>query len=206
MYYIDLGAYNGGTIRKFQASKHYEPGTKIFAWECNPHLLRSDYGPDVKKVPAAAWTKNGYLTFYVSKFRPEKVQGSSFDYTKRTGKLDIENPLEVPCIDFSGWLFDLVESASIENYTTIEDTTLEETPPIEKEKIIVKMNIEGAEYPVLDHLIKTDAIKLIDTLIVKWHWNKIDTYSREYHNKLKARLKEITSLNLVQSYEWYDEK
>lgn len=195
MIYIDLGAYRGRTIQKFKNSKHYKPEAKIYAFECNPHLSGFDYGPDVFTVNAAAWVKDEELSFYVSKFRPDRVQGSSVDSSKKTGKLDIAHPVTVQGIDFNKWLFMAVMG-------DVSSTTPE---PVERDRVIVKMNIEGAEYKVLPHLINYGSIAFIDTLIIKWHWDRINIDKQKVHEPLKQRLREVPGLNLVQTYDWYNE-
>lgn len=39
----------------------------------------------------------------------------------------------------------------------------------EEDYVVVKMDIEGAEYEVIPHLVETGAYKLVDVLMVEWH-------------------------------------
>ena len=55
---------------------------------------------------------------------------------------------EVPCFDFSAWL-----------------KLLKQTRP----NVVVKMDIEGAEVPVLQHMIREGTHELVDELLVEWH-------------------------------------
>jgi FkbM family methyltransferase len=52
---------------------------------------------------------------------------------------------EVPCFDFAQWLMDLGQ------------------------RVVVKMDIEGAEYVLIGHLRLTGTDRLIDELLVEWH-------------------------------------
>jgi FkbM family methyltransferase len=56
---------------------------------------------------------------------------------------------QLPCIDFSKYL--------MKNFSN-------------KDYIIVKLDIEGAEYDVMQSLIETKAISLINELYVEYHW------------------------------------
>jgi FkbM family methyltransferase len=175
-YFIDLGAYKGGTIRAFHASSLYRPCTKIYAWECNPQLEKVSYGPGVVVIRSAAWINNGHIDLYTS---PKITQGSSVDITKTTGDLDKKRPAKVPCIDFPEWL-------SCEcKYS---------------DHVILKMNIEGAEYAVLDRMLENETINIVDILIVRWHWNKLTTVTKIQHDALKKRLKLIDGLQIYQDY------
>lgn len=56
---------------------------------------------------------------------------------------------QVPCFDLAAWLQKLPD-----------------------DEIIVKMDIEGAEKPVLEHLIETNTDLLIDRLLIEWHGHR----------------------------------
>lgn len=92
--------------------------------------------------------------------RAEAIDGSSTIFGKRNSKfflkkgnitqknLDFSETVEVASIDFSDFL--------ISNFSAGDEVS-------------VKMDIEGAEFKVLKHLISTDAIKLITRIDVEWH-------------------------------------
>lgn len=166
--YIDLGAYRGLYVRRFKKSSMFKSGCKIYAFECNPHLANIDYGSDVTRIQKAAWIYDGELDFYISKKNPSKVQGSSICREKRTGNLDKEHPLKISCIDFSKW---------IEHNFQKDDN------------IVLKINIEGAEYDILEKMIADGTIDYINTLFVQFHRERIGM-SIDKHNKLINALKE----------------
>ena len=126
----------------------------------------------VKKV--AASTYDGTCKFYLGK---TDVSGST--RSDKVKHMSDEPPIEVPCINFSNWLR---QNFSIEDY------------------IVLNMDIEGAEYDVLPHLIQTNAIDYINELGVEWHGNaKIKDLSlimlESLKNKVKARVPKYTELN-----------
>jgi FkbM family methyltransferase len=53
--------------------------------------------------------------------------------------------------------------------------------------LIVKMDIEGAEFPLLDHLVVSGADALVDLCLVEWHDEKMG-YRRELRDELRGRL------------------
>lgn len=171
--YIDLGAYTGLYITRFKRSKYYTNDTKIYAFECNPHIK---YIPQsgVEYIKKAAWIYDGKIDFYVSKNNPGFVQGSSVYKDKITGNLDKNHPLKIECIDFSQWIKT--------NFST-NDT------------IYVKMNIEGSEYDILEKMIKDDTINYINKIFVSWHWQRcLIEWSR--HLSLLFQLKKYNKLNV----------
>jgi len=167
--YIDLGAFRGLYIKRFRNSKMYQPGSKIYAFECNPYLRNFNYGSDVTTIHKAAWISNGELKFYISKKHPSVVQGSSVYKEKRTGNLDKEHPRTIPCIDFPQWIRDRFKK---------EDT------------IIIKSNIEGAEYDILEKMIEDGTIEYINILFCQFHWERIGI-SKERHIKLVSKLNKL---------------
>jgi len=165
--YIDLGAFRGLYVRRFRKSSMYKAGCKMYAFECNSHVRNIDYGSDTKLIRSAAWIYDGELNFYISKKSPSVVQGSSVYKEKRTGNLDKEHPQKIPCIDFSKWIKDNFQK---------------------EDNIIIKMNIEGAEYDILEKMIADGTIDYINTLFCQFHWQRIGV-SIDRHNKLVLELK-----------------
>ena len=98
------------------------------------------------------------------------VQGSSVYKAKRTGNLDKEHPRKTPCIDFSKWIKDHFKKT---------------------DNIVLKMNIEGAEYDILEKMIADGTIEYINTLFCQFHWQRIGV-SIDRHNKLVLALKKYS--------------
>ena len=75
---------------------------------------------------------------------------------------------------------------------------------IQKHKItkidLMKINIEGAEYELLEHLIETNAIKIIDQLQIQFH--AFVPNSKEKRNKLQNKLKETHHLTYEYPFIW----
>jgi FkbM family methyltransferase len=171
--YIDCGAYNGNTIKNFLLNPQYGSKYKIYAFECNPVFKNFNYGNNVIIINKACWIYDGEISFYINPKSP-KIEGPSIYKEKVTGGLDKEHPISVPCFDFSTWL---INTFSKEDY------------------IVIKMNIEGAEYDVLEKCINDKSINLIKELYVKFHYGKIKAL-KDRHNNLIHNLKNISTLLL----------
>ena len=66
----------------------------------------------------------------------------------------------------------------------------------EKDLIVVKMDIEGAEYPVLEKMITDDSLKFIKHLFVEWHNPMLKTQWNQ-----QRIVEEINKLN-IKLYNW----
>ncbi len=111
----------------------------------------------------AIWTYDGEVDFYMKKGIDKIDAGNSLFRAIKLKKGEDDNiKIRVPCIDFSRWVLELNENS---------------TGMSEKE-IVLKLDIEGSEYAVLDKMMKDDSIKKIDILLVEWHAhrNKVDMY------------------------------
>lgn len=162
--FIDCGAHKGESVEHF--------GGKISDWVdyikyCfEPNLeLKKYFGnrKDVIYIPKIVWTKNSILAFYLS---PNEGGGSSIYKNKTTGNLSANNYINVEAIDFNEWL--------------IKNTK-------ENDFIILKMDIEGAEYPVLNKLMDEDNLRRVNRLFVEFHWSRVGI-SRKMHLKTRRRL------------------
>jgi len=166
-HFIDAGAYTGDTVRLFLDKV---PEADQYEIHCFEPDLRIVFDPQlidrVHLYPSAVWVKDGTVDLFVGKPESSSVFGH-----KTTGHLS-PTPITVPCIDFSRWL---------DQHIGVE------------EKVILKLDIEGAEYAVLNHLLKTGAIDAISQLYVDWHWNKIGIDCHEH----EALVKKLLELGLV---------
>lgn len=162
-YFIDAGAHDGCSARKFR--KEYDPNFEyyIYSFEANPDLF--EYFTLLKKhelIHKAVWIKDGTITLYKSQaiFK----DGSTLIKNKVTGDLDKSNPVSIECVDFSSW---------IKNNFLSDDY------------IILKMDIEGAEYKVLKKMISDGSMNYINELWVEWHRKKINLDWKTHNNLIK---------------------
>lgn len=174
-FFIDCGGNKGQSIRKFKSQKKYkEKNYEIFSFEPNFDLIK-DYAqknPNDKIMNYAVWVKNEKINFYLDRHDGD---GSSVLVEKihpdGHKENDLNNPLVVDAIDFSEWI---LSNFKKEDY------------------IILKMDIEGAEYAVLEKMIKDQSIKYIDELYIEWHYKKVNI-NEARHTKIKTSLEKYVT-------------
>ncbi|KND01639.1 FkbM family methyltransferase [Spizellomyces punctatus DAOM BR117] len=172
--FIDLGANRGDSIRVFQK----EPGSKwvqdfpkpyffeysdfeCHLFEANPlftkdlEQTKTFYAEKEKPVKVHIYpstivsTKDGFTEMSIDTWSTENdFWGSSIYQWSQDGKSNKQGTTKLPSVNFSKFL---IKNFHKEDY------------------VVVKMDIEGAEYEVLPHLVETGAYKLIDVLLVEWH-------------------------------------
>lgn len=120
------------------------------------------------------WINDTYIPFYQG-----DLESSTCLKTKTTGNIDYNSPTLVQAVDFARWL---------ETYRDYD-------------RVVVKMDIEGAEYPVLLRLLSTKAISIIDELFVDFHSCKVGFGWRE-HLTLVSQLGEVGLFPKVMHDPW----
>lgn len=172
--YIDGGAYNGDSLdcrRLFSFKADY-----IIAFEPNPDmfptLAHKLHDGEINELHnAIIWTEETILPFSVDNGNPPL--GSSAMPSKKT--YDTGTLYELHAIDFAEF---------VSGY--------------KDDELLVKLDIEGAEFPVLRKLIDTGNIKYIDRLAVEFHPNKVTEYTTQDKDNLIAELQTLTNFE-----EWH---
>jgi FkbM family methyltransferase len=116
------------------------------------------------------WVNDGKVDFYLATVWGPNYRGGSTllaGHLRNGAKVDYSRPIAVRCIDFSRWIR--------RNFTR-------------QDHIVVKMDIEGAEYPVLEKMVAEGTIDYVTELIVEFHWQMNDNLSQERHEALLAAL------------------
>ncbi len=162
---IDCGASNGSALGELESQ--FGPFAHIWAFEPNPENARliSRDDPRLEIVEAAVSTSYGNSKLYLS----DQFDGSTLYPDKISGNIRRDRFIEVCTIDFADWLSQAVSSA---------------------DRVVCKMDIEGAEFDVLEHLLRTRQMQRIDLLLVEWHVSRFpDHWPRRWRRLLiKTRL------------------
>jgi FkbM family methyltransferase len=207
--FIDLGANCGNSFKRLRNQKRLEGSDwEAWLWEANPqmvHFYLNDLALQDKRVrvvPLAAWTENKKMQFFLTKgqedvtditkfkahqckagshYQPSgasslfsgKGDGGADDARRRTSKYKPGKAIEVDAVDFNSWLAD-------------QDLT-------QQDEVILKIDIEGAEIPLLKHMVDAgDEICTIDHFLIEWHsWmladpksqGETEAYEKDFINK-----------------------
>ena len=148
------------------------------------HKIKTKY-PDrnIDVIYAAISDHDGEISY----FEPEKwgknfKGGTTTVNNKESMSVNYTDPKTAPCIDFSMWL-----------KTNVQD----------EDFVFIKMDIEGAEYDVIDHLMKTGAIDLIDILAVEWHANKFPEPQKSRYLEIEENIKSYANNSRISVLDWY---
>jgi FkbM family methyltransferase len=184
-YFIDLGTYNGKflediveTLPPFDKYIGFEPIHELYIEA--KERFKNNSKVEIKELAAdVSSCKDVKCYIGYSKKRGKKAGiGSTLLQDKSTGHIREEIFAHINTIDFSKYLF--------ENFK-------------EDDHITLKVNIEGKEYDLLEHLLDTGSMKYIDVCYVEWHVSKFKKnkkINKERHANLVERLgKSSTKLN-----------
>jgi FkbM family methyltransferase len=172
---VDCGANTCKVLRSFTGKLPED--FEFVAFEAQPELRRAGRRAvrdlrdrKIDFIPKAVWTEDGVIDFYLAtEWGPNHRGGSTLvaGHTRNKSAVDYAHPVQVEAVDFSAWLrrnFD------------------------EDDHVIVKMDIEGAEYDVLEKVVRDGNLPLIDELIVEFHQHMNDGIPKERHERLLATL------------------
>lgn len=148
--FIDCGSHDGCSVIKFL---EIHPDFECFSFEPNPILWPYYRLLPTKLHQSAAFTYDGTVTFFVD---PIDADGSTVMELKKvdaTGSLSNQQcpTISVPCIDLNAFIRD-------------------NTSPTDH--VVLKLDIEGAEYDVLEKLMQTGVMNRIDELLAEFHWER----------------------------------
>ena len=180
--FIDCGANTCKVLREYISKfRNFE----FFAFEPQPDLYSEGQkviseNPDVKIAfyNKAVWTNNETVDFYLAtEWGPNYKGGSTLvkEHVRNSSEVDYSHPIQVDAIDFSAWLG--------HNFT-------------EDDYVIIKMDIEGAEYSVLEKVIVDNNHHIIDELIVEFHQKMNDSITAERHDSLVTKIRTFARLEI----------
>lgn len=182
--YLDCGGHHGEGLMEFIEKYGIDKSWVIETFEPNPAC---NYKERVKNLDLnitihekAVWVYDGIILFSQENHEKSNSKSPTDGNSKIDGwgsviseigsrhLLHCEPPIEVECVNFN-------EVLSKYNY--------------EEHNVIVKLDIEGAEYNVLRHIILNGSIKNINELYVEWHHVDLENENINTTNKLIETMK-----------------
>jgi len=177
-YYIDLGSYVGDTLKK--AIDMFSPNIDLYiGFEPVPLFFkklkqRFIHNNKVKIYRKAVDIETGIQKLYLGYNFPKRkggiTKGSTLISGKRTANISKKIYIEVKTIDFSKYVLD--------NFN-------------KDDYIVLKIDIEGKEYDVLEKMIEDGSINYIDKIYCEWHFYKIKTVTERRHNNIISKLNSL---------------
>lgn len=182
--FIDLGAADGNTFQNF-INDGYGPvqncpsngAYEAILVEANPIFsdrlidVQKSHAGNVRVMPStAAYMCEGTTSFYLDTVdAQENFWGSSLSSNTNDVKRSGQQEVSVPMVNVARLI---LENALPEDY------------------VIVKMDIEGAEWDIVPCMAKSeDAAHLIDALYIERHpqeWSLVGTDEASYHNAIQG--------------------
>ena len=159
--FLDCGGNLGRAVRAF--FKVFPDATEyeVFSFEPQVRLNKFYKGllnERVRLINKAVWTHDGEIDFHFT----ANVKGSTLFLDKAKDEGHVKT-VTVPCIDLSTWIARKFDRRDL---------------------ILLKMNIEGAEYPILERMLAERTIAYVDDLYVSPHVQKVKGVTKHRHRAL----------------------
>lgn len=177
-HFIDCGTNFFHGLNKFNQIYAFDNSWKIDCFEANPYTFQeaSKDVPNILNinfVNEAVWTHDGFIDVNINETLP---LDNGTNILKNPPDRDIvynrdfkwKVKISVPCVDLA---------------RVIRESNAE--------FISIKMDVEGAEFEILDHLIKEDCLKRVDHLFVEFHERFFIDELQIYHSRKLELIKKI---------------
>lgn len=166
--FIDGGARIGESIEHLLIKREDLLGCDVHFFECNSdhyntlvEIKNNNKNYNFTIHTEALWVANCDIDFYISIDRWGDL-GCTLHPEKKE-KLDLGNPRKIKAID----IVEFIDLLDEESY------------------IVLKLDVEGSEYEILNRLILSERINKINELFVEFHDGFFGKNSSEIKNKLK---------------------
>jgi len=173
---IDCGAYVGDVAEKFSVG-----GATVYAFEPNPHAFRVlkerfKDKPNVVCLNKAVWDRNTTTKLYLHEKAEEDQVYWSMSASLISSKVNVD----------------------VKNYVDVDVVNIVDFIKKIKGRIkILKVDIEGAEYEILDKIIKQKVYEEIDYIFVETHENRVPGLEEKMKNIRKLiRKQRINNIKL----------
>jgi FkbM family methyltransferase len=149
--FLDCGTHYGEGLAQFVSKFAIDHEWEVYSFEPNLYLwqehINNNILDNVHYINKAIYIHNDNITFNIAY---PNTDASSI-YKNHIGDANFHGAIEVECLDLSEFI--------LSNFT-------------KDDFIVIKMDIEGAEYEVLRKMIADKSILYVDDLSVEFHSHK----------------------------------
>ncbi len=160
--FLDCGAWNGVSVDFFRENYPGGKDFEIYSFEPLPENFNKLKLKDTIPYQVAVWTSVGTKRFYTG-----LTESGTLYKEKTTGGVNPNVYIEVSTIDIADFI---------------------ETEFDKDDYIIMKMNVEGAEYEIIPYMKERGILDWVDKWYVQWHWAKIGMHEID-HDKIRGMIK-----------------
>lgn len=177
---VDLGFNTGSIYKAINQAINFKRyiGFEIQKDLCEHASLIEDSRLSV--IHAAAHTHGDGVCYFEPETWSRNYKGGSSIVEGKTGA--VHRPIDVPSIDFAAWLEAEIDS---------------------NDNVFVKMDIEGAEFGLFEHLIATDNLSKLSGVAVEWHCSKFGLENEAQYLSRKADIEIAIWEAGIDSFEWF---
>jgi len=173
---LDCGANIGQSYEWFMKNRDDSDEYEVHCFEPVPSFKHYFENKNLTFHSDAVWVEDGTIDFYDKGGLSSTIYANKIDYRGKGTKTTLG------CIDFSKFIKD---NFKLSDY------------------IIVKMDIEGAEYKVIEKMLEKGTFEYIDEFYVEFHGAKIkDLYP--YYDEVKERTGFDAKTHLIQEIDKFD--
>ena len=177
--YYDLGGFIGQTTANFMSANNPK---RVTAFEPNPAAIKGAHWDYVrshggKVLNNAVGTQDGEVDFYLDSTKD--ISQSCTATPDKVSSANDQDPVKVESVDFPAYIAKRVKP---NDYT------------------VIKMDIEGGEYDILNKMIKADTLGAVDELRIEWHGHKM-TGNGDYYESVEECTRfycDENNINLVE--------
>lgn len=163
--FLDLGTHKGEGLMDFFNSGIIDGSYEVHTFEACPDLNSlqeimektksiDNFPKKINFYNKAVWISDGFTNFNNRRDHASHIEDIGFSYFQEK---HLYNTIQVETIDIAGFIDNLPNDA----------------------EIVCKMDIEGSEFEVLRHLIRTNSITKIKKLFVEFHEASTENESRD---------------------------
>ena len=178
--FIDCGAFDGCSVRKFKSEHKDAEEYEIYCFEPNPALAKFHPADDkVTFFQKAVWIADGYETFF------QVTRDNRFNTSGETGASTLNRMKALWNISFGEHKENteiIVETIDLGKWITKNFS--------KDDYIILKLDVEGSEYEILNKMISEGSIEYVNILYAEFHNQKCARTKRQ-DEKIQDSLKAL---------------